>query len=201
MKVELSKMKRAAKEKEPAEAAALSEEETHLEAQSQEKMHSQQVSSGHVKLLDGEQEVARLGNEKQSLILTNRRIIHLSKDAHTSRVAVVFLQDVVAARMKRSRPNKLFPAAGILLALAGLIWSLCSGFSSGFNNPTAAVILIGDMILVLVCLILYITSAGATIVFRTASDKIAFPLGREDNMYRFINHWLKLKDSASRHGG
>ncbi len=135
-----------------------------------------------------------MGDARRSLILTNKRIIYISRDRQTSRAAVAFLQDIVTARVKRSRPNKMFPVAGIVLAMAALGWSLFSGLGGDFNSPTTAVVLVGVMILVLGCLILYLSSASAIIVFKTANDVIAFSLGRDDNMYRFINRWLELKD-------
>ena len=151
----------------------------------------------HLKLLQDEMELERLGNDKRTLILTNKRVVYLSREGNTSRAAVAFLHDIVSARMRRSRHNKLFPAAGIGLAVVALIWSLVSGLGNGFDSPTMAIVLIADMILVLGCLVLYQASAFAIIVFKTANDEIVFSLGREDNMYRFVNRWLELKDAAS----
>jgi hypothetical protein len=178
----------------PAEKAAYPAEQIPAQVKAQPQVQAGGFAYSQVRLLDGEQEVERMGNEKRSLILTNKRIIYISRERHTSRAAVAFLQDIVTARVKRSRPNKMFPVAGILLAMVALIWSLFSGLGGDFNSPTTAVVLIGDMILVLGCLILYLSSASAIIVFKTANDVIAFSLGPEDNMYRFINRWLELKD-------
>ena len=183
-----------AEAQEPAKEGAPPPEQIPAEMRDQPRAQAAGLGYSQVRLLEGEQEVERLGNEKRSLILTNKRIIYISRERQTSRAAVAFLQDIVTARVKRSRPNKMFPAAGIVLAMAALIWSLFSGLGGDFNSPTTAVVLIGDMILVLGCLILYLSSASAIIVFKTANDVIAFSLGRDDNMYRFINRWLELKD-------
>jgi hypothetical protein len=186
-----------AKRPEPAEEeSAQPDQGMPAETESPQKAASPTMQA-HLKLLQGEQELERMGNDKRTLILTNKRIIYLSKQGQTSRAAVAFLKDIVSARMRRSRPNKLFPAAGIAIAVAALMWAMISGLGSGFNSPTMAIVLIADMILVLGCLILYLASACAIIVFKTANDEIAFSLGREDNMYRFINRWLELKDSES----
>lgn len=185
---------------EPIEAQELTEEaapppeQIPAEEEDQPRARAAGLAHSQVRLLEGEQEVERLGDAKRSLILTNKRIIYISRERQTSRAAVAFLQDIVTARVKRSRPNKMFPVAGIVLAMAALIWSFFSGLGGDFNSPTTAVVLIGVMILVLGCLILYVSSASAIIVFKTANDVIAFSLGRDDNMYRFINRWLELKD-------
>lgn len=179
---------------EPAKEAAPPPEQIPAEVRDQPQAQAAGLAHSQVRLLEGEQEVERLGDAKRSLILTNKRIIYISRDRQTSRAAVAFLQDIVTARVKRSRPNKMFPVAGIVLAMAALGWSLFSGLGGDFNSPTTAVVLVGVMILVLGCLILYLSSASAIIVFKTANDVIAFSLGRDDNMYRFINRWLELKD-------
>lgn len=151
-----------------------------------------------VKLLEGEEEAERLGNERNSLILTNKRIIHFYRDGLTSKAAVAFLQDIDTARVRRARPNKIYLAIAVVLALAAFVWCLSTGFGGSLGAASTAVILIADLVLILACLALYLSSSGAVVVFRTANDEIAFRLGAGDSFYRFINRWLELKDSASR---
>jgi hypothetical protein len=172
-------------------------QDTPATGESAEETTRQGALQAQLKLLQGEMELERLGNDKRTLILTNKRVVYLSREGNTSRAAVAFMHDIVSARMRRSRHNKLFPAAGIGLAVVALLWSLVSGLGNGFDSPTMAIVLIADMILVLGCLVLYQASAFAIIVFKTANDEIVFSLGREDNMYRFINRWLELKDAVS----
>ncbi|MEE8470840.1 MAG: hypothetical protein V3S51_05870 [Dehalococcoidia bacterium] len=158
----------------------------------------QDLTRVQIKMLEGEEEAERLANARSSLILTNKRIICIYRDERTSKAAVAFLQDIVSARVKRTRPNKMTLIIGIVLAFAGLIWSLVSGLGNAFDSTTTAVILIADMVLVLACLTIYLTSSGAMIFFRTANDEISYQLGQGDSMYSFINRWLELKDSISR---
>jgi hypothetical protein len=159
----------------------------------------QDLSHSQIRLLDGEEEAERLGNARSSLVLTNKRIIRIYRDETRSKATVAFLQDVVSARVERARPNKMTLMTGIALALAGLIWAIVSGLGSAFDSLTTAVILVADLVLVLACLALYVSSGGAAIVFKTANDEISYHFGRGDHLYRFINRWLEFKDSVSRY--
>ena len=153
-------------------------------------------AAGHLKLLEGEQAAERIGGQQHGLILTNKRLIHYYRDGSTSRVTVAFLHDIVTARVKRDRRNTVYLAVGILLAMAAFIWSV-GGFGSGMDSVSTAVLLVADMVLVIACLTLYLTSSGTVVVFRTPNDEISYRLGAGESMYRFINRWLELKDGTT----
>ena len=147
-----------------------------------------------IKLLEGEEVAERMGDADNLLFLTNKRVIHLTKHNNDSVATVAFIKDIVSARVQRSARNRGYITAGVLLAIAGFVWIIAGGFGLNLNGSTTALILITDLILVLSCIALFITSGGTNIILKTANSEIYFPLGAGDHMYQFINRWLELKD-------
>lgn len=160
------------------------------------KSGSSSPTRSQVKLLEGEEVAERLGGRNHSLFLTNKRIIHMYQDKHTSVVSVAFVKDIVSARVERSRRRNMYLNIGIVCAIIGFIWVLTKGFGLDLNPVETSVILMANFVIVFACLVLFLTSNNTHIILKTANDIIIFPLGASDNMYNFVNRWLELKDKV-----
>ena len=159
-------------------------------------MEDESRKSDKINLLQGEQEVKKLGKETYNLRLTNKRVIEFYREARTSYAMIAFLRDIVTAKVDHTGRNGLILFLSIISALGGIGWYVYSDIERSYNDSSAAGILTGGLVFGIVLFVVYWFSSNAVIIIKTANDELVYKLDRlsSSKAFQFINKLSEMKE-------